>query len=68
MVKVNVERLKKGEEFREYWTKQGDRIIRVLVVAVRGEGGEYLGTLEVVEDLTEVIKNPEEVMRKVMVL
>jgi DUF438 domain-containing protein len=68
MVKVNVERLKKGEEFREYWTKQGDRIIRVLVVAVRGEGGGYLGTLEVVEDLTEVIKNPEEVMRKVMVL
>jgi len=68
MVKVNVERLKKGEGFREYWTKQGDRIIRVLVVAVRDEEGKYLGTLEVVEDLTEVIKNPEEVMKKVMVL
>ncbi|MEM4687141.1 MAG: DUF438 domain-containing protein, partial [Zestosphaera sp.] len=56
MVRVNVERLKKGEEYREYWTKQGDRIIRVLVVAVRSESGEYLGTLEIVEDLTEVVK------------
>ncbi|MEM4471271.1 MAG: DUF438 domain-containing protein [Zestosphaera sp.] len=68
MVRVNVERLKKGEEYREYWTKQGDRIIRVLVVAVRSESGEYLGTLEIVEDLTEVVKNPDEVMKKLMVL
>lgn len=68
MVKVNVERLKKGEKFREFWTKQGDRIIRVLVVGVRDEKGEYLGTLEIVEDLTEVVNNPEEVMKKLMVL
>lgn len=68
MVKVNVERLKKGEEFREYWTKQGDRVIRVLVVAVKDENGEYLGTLELVEDLTEVIRKPEEIMNKLMVL
>ncbi|MEM4049271.1 MAG: DUF438 domain-containing protein [Zestosphaera sp.] len=68
MVRVNVERLKKGEEYREYWTKQGDRIIRVLVVAVRSESGEYLGTLEIVEDLTEVVKNPDEVMKKLVVL
>ncbi len=68
MVKVNVERLKKGEVFREYWTKQGDKIIRVLVVAVRNKSGRYLGTLEVVEDLTEVVNNPEEVMKKLVVL
>ena len=68
MIKVNLERLKKGEEFREYWTKQGDRIIRVLVVAVRDKNGKYLGTLEVVEDLTEVIKKPEEIMKKLVVL
>lgn len=68
MVKVNVERLKKGEEFREFWTRQGDKIIRVLVVAVKDKNGEYLGTLEIVEDLTEVVKNPEAIMGKLMVL
>lgn len=69
MVRVNVERLKRGErEFAEYWTRQGDRIIRVLVVAVRVGKGEYLGTLEIVEDLTEVVKNPEEIMKRVTVL
>jgi len=69
MVRNVVERLKKGEvEYREYWTKQGDRILRVLVAPVRGRDGRYLGTLEVVEDLTEVVRNPEEVLRKVLVL
>lgn len=69
MVRNVVERLKGGEvEYREYWTKQGDRILRVLVVPVRGRDGGYLGTLEIVEDLTEVIRNPEEVLKKVLVL
>jgi len=69
MVRNVVERLKKGEvEYREYWTKQGDRILRVLVAPVRGRDGRYLGTLEVVEDLTEVVRNPEEILRKVLVL
>ncbi len=69
MVRNVVERLKRGEvEYREYWTKQGDRILRVLAIAVRGRDGSYLGTLEVVEDLTEVVKNPEEILRKVLVL
>ncbi len=69
MVKVNVERLKKGEaDFREFWTRIGDRIVRVIVAAVRSDDGRYLGTLEVVEDFTEILRNPEEVMKKVMVL
>jgi PAS domain S-box-containing protein len=69
MVKNVVERLKRGEvEYREYWTRQGDRILRVVVAPVRGRDGRYLGTLEVVEDLTEVVRNPEEVMKRVLVL
>jgi PAS domain S-box-containing protein len=69
MVKSVVERLKKGEvEYREYWTRQGDRILRVVVAPVRGRDGRYLGALEVVEDLTEVVRNPEEVMKRVLVL
>jgi len=30
--------------------------------------GKYLRTLEMVEDLTEVVNNPEEVKRRVIVL
>ncbi|MEO3993688.1 MAG: PAS domain-containing protein [Desulfurococcaceae archaeon TW002] len=68
MVKVNVERLKKGEEFKEYWTRQGNRIIKVIIAAIKDKKEEYLGTLEIVEDLTEVVTNPEAVMKKIMVL
>lgn len=69
MIRNVVERLKRGEaEYKEYWTRLGDRIIRVLVVPVRSSDGRYLGTLEVVEDLTEIIKNPEEVLKNILVL
>ncbi|MEM1726618.1 MAG: DUF438 domain-containing protein [Candidatus Bathyarchaeia archaeon] len=57
-----------GDSFKEYWTKLGDRIIRVMVVAVRDRYREYLGTLEMVEDLTEIVNNPEEVKRKIVIL
>lgn len=57
-----------GANFKEYWTKLGDRIIRVMVVAVRDGDGKYLGTLEMVEDLTDVVNNPEEVKRKIVIL
>ncbi len=64
-----VEELKRGERrYAEYWTKLGDRIIRVLVVAVRNSSGEYIGTLEIVEDLTEVVKNPEKILNRIVVL
>lgn len=69
IVRENVNILKKGkEEFREYWTKLGDRIIRVIVTSVKDENGKYLGTLEMVEDLTEVVKNPSEIMKKILIL
>lgn len=63
-----VEALKKGEPYREFWTRIGDRIVRVFVSAVRDEAGNYLGAVEVVEDFTEILKNPEEVLKKVAVL
>lgn len=63
------EQVKKGvEKHRVFWTKLGDRVIRVIVAPVKNSRGELLGVLEVVEDLTEVVNNPEEVLKKVVVL
>jgi DUF438 domain-containing protein len=68
-VKETVEALKKGEaDYREFWTRIGDRIVRIFISAVRDENGKYLGAVEVVEDFTEVLSNPEEVLKKVIVL
>lgn len=65
----NVEAVKKGEfKYREFWTRLGDRIIRVLIVPVKSRDGRLLGTLEIVEDLTEIINNPDEVKKKIVVL
>ncbi len=68
-VKLNVKQLRENKQlFREFWTKMGDRIIRVLIVGVRNNKGEYIGTLEVVEDFTDIIRNPEEVINKIVIL
>ncbi|RDD53207.1 MAG: DUF438 domain-containing protein [Candidatus Korarchaeota archaeon NZ13-K] len=68
-VMLNVSKIKSGEfPHREFWTRLGDRILRVIVSGVRDEEGRYLGTLEVVEDLTDVLNNPDEIKKKIMVL
>ncbi|NPA99051.1 MAG: DUF438 domain-containing protein [Crenarchaeota archaeon] len=68
-VMKNVEMLKKqGLLSREFWTRMGGRIIRVLIVGVRNDKGEYLGTLEIVEDMTDIVEHPEKVKEKIMVL
>ncbi|MEM2431252.1 MAG: PAS domain-containing protein, partial [Candidatus Bathyarchaeia archaeon] len=68
-VKNVVNELKSGRaDLKEYWTRLGDRIIRVIVVAVKDRDGKYLGTLEMVEDLTEIVNNPEEVKRRIVIL
>lgn len=68
-VKNVVNELKSGKaDFREYWTRLGDRIIRVTIAAVKDKDGKYLGTLEMVEDLTEIVNNPEEVKRRIVIL
>ncbi|MBS7605156.1 MAG: DUF438 domain-containing protein [Candidatus Bathyarchaeia archaeon] len=69
LIRNIVNELKGGKiDHREYWTRLGDRIIRVIVTAVRDKDGNYLGTLEMVEDLTEIVNNPEEVKKKIIIL
>lgn len=69
LVRETVEALKRGEaDYKEFWTRIGDRVVRVTISAVRNEKGEYLGAAEIVEDFTEILKNPEEVLKKVVVL
>lgn len=68
-VMLNVDALKRGEfKYREFWTRLGDRVIRVIIAPVKGKRGEILGILEVVEDLTEVVERPEDIKKKIMVL
>jgi len=68
-VKTNVEALKQGKyEYREFWTRLGDRIIRVIVAPVKSPDGKQLGTIEIVEDMTEIINNPDEVRKRIVVL
>lgn len=64
-----LDEIKSGVKDHEvFWTRSGDRILRVMVVAVRDDDGRYLGALEIVEDLTEVLENPEEVKKKILVV
>ncbi|MEM0100593.1 MAG: DUF438 domain-containing protein [Desulfurococcaceae archaeon] len=68
-VMLNVEAIKQGKfEYREFWTMLGDRVIRVTIAPVKNKEGKLLGVLEIVEDLTDVVKNPEEIKKKIMVL
>jgi len=68
-VKLNVRLLKEGQfNHREFWTRSGDRILRVIVAGIRDKNGRYLGTLEIVEDFTEIIKDPESIMKKIVIL
>lgn len=68
-VRKTVDDIKFGNaDYREFWTRIGDRIIRVLIVGVKNENNELLGTVEIVEDLTDVVNNPEEIKRKILVL
>lgn len=69
LVKKVASDLKEGKrDIAVFWTKLGNRIIRVMIVPVRNDKGEYLGTMEIVEDFTEVVENPEEIKKKILVL
>lgn len=68
-VKKIFEDLKAGaEDYREFYTEVGGRIMRVLAVAVKGDEGEFLGALEIVEDVTDYVEKPDEVKRKIVIL
>ncbi len=69
LVKKVANDLKEGKrDIAVFWTRLGGRIIRVMIAPVRNEKGEYLGTMEIVEDFTEIIENPEEIKKKILVL
>jgi DUF438 domain-containing protein len=69
LVRKTVDEVKSGEaKYREFWTRVGDRVIRVLIVGVKDDSGGYLGTVEIVEDLTDVINNVDEIKKKILVL
>ncbi len=42
------------QERARFWINMGGRLIYIVYYAVRNEQGEYLGTLELTQDLTEV--------------
>ncbi|MEM3770486.1 MAG: DUF438 domain-containing protein [Candidatus Bathyarchaeia archaeon] len=52
-----LEAFKKGEkDVAEFWIQKGDRLIHIRYFAVRDKDGEYLGTMEVSQDITDLKK------------
>jgi PAS domain S-box-containing protein len=52
-----VEYFKNGEKnVAEFWITINNRFIHIRFFAVRDENGKYLGTMEVVQDLTDIKK------------
>ncbi|MEM2226403.1 MAG: DUF438 domain-containing protein [Candidatus Bathyarchaeia archaeon] len=48
---------KRGErDIAEFWIQKEGRLIHIRYFAVRGEGGKYLGTMEVTQDITDLKK------------
>jgi len=55
VVRRILEALKSGARDRaEFWITLGDRFILIRYIAVRDPNGEYLGCLEVSQDVTEI--------------
>ncbi len=46
----------KKRDFAEFWINMGGRVIYIRYFAVRNKSGEYLGCLEVTQDITEIQK------------
>lgn len=52
-----LESFKKGEkDVAEFWINFNNRLIHIRYFAVRDKNGEYLGTLEVTQDITNIKK------------
>jgi hypothetical protein len=52
-----VESFKSGKkDSAEFWITMGDRLVHIRYFAVRDKNGEYLGTMEVTQDLTDIKK------------
>jgi len=52
-----LESFKKGErDVAEFWIQRSKRLIHIRYFAVRDKSGKYLGTMEVVQDITDLKK------------
>ncbi len=52
-----IEAFKTGKkDVAEFWITLGGRLVQIRYFAVRDKNGEYLGTMEVTQDLTEIKK------------
>jgi len=40
----------------EFWIPKGDRLVHIRYFAVRGKNGEYVGTMEVTQDIADLKK------------
>ena len=57
IVKKIVEDLKSGaKDFEDFWIRMGDRYVFIRYFAVRNEKGEYLGVIEVTQDIGQIQK------------
>ena len=57
VVETILRSFKEGKkESAEFWINFKDRLVNIRYFAVRGGEGEYLGTLEVTQDITEIKK------------
>ena len=57
MVNRIVQAFKKGEkDVAEFWITMNDRLVHIRYFAVRDKHGEYLGTMEIAQDLTDIKK------------
>ena len=45
-----------SKDFEEFWINMKGRVIHIRYFALRGEGGKYLGSLEVTQDITDLQK------------
>lgn len=55
IVEKIVEDFKSGrKDHEDFWLKMGEQLVYIRYFAVRGEGGQYLGTLEVTQDIAPV--------------
>jgi len=52
-----IEDLKSGKKDHEdFWIKMGEKYVYIRYFAVRNEKGEYLGTIEVTQDIAPIQK------------
>ncbi|MCR4428576.1 MAG: DUF438 domain-containing protein [Caldiserica bacterium] len=57
IVEKIVEEFKKGaKDHADFWIHMGERMVYIRYFAVRDKEGKYLGTLEVTQDITDIMK------------